>query len=90
MFEEVGVVLPGRLDARDLLYSAVLGVLFAIRGSLAIASLSSVPVFLLIYLLPGFPRDLWLGIYSTYHLRAPYLVEGQFIPTMCSPPKELD
>jgi len=76
MFEEVGVVLPGRLNARDLLLRpafhgrsfAVLGVLFAIRGSLAITSLSSIPVFLFSYFLPGVrvSRDLWLGIYVAF------------------------
>jgi hypothetical protein len=46
--------------------SAALGVLFAIRGSLVITSLSSVPVFLFAYLLQGVPRDLWLGIYVMF------------------------
>ncbi|KAN0120566.1 hypothetical protein V8E52_004393 [Russula decolorans] len=43
--------------------SAVIGVLFAIRGSLAISWWRSAPVFLFAYLLQGVPRDLWLGIY---------------------------
>jgi len=41
----------------------VIGVLFAIRGSLAISWWRSAPVFLFAYLLQGVPRDLWLGIY---------------------------
>lgn len=44
----------------------VLGVLFAIQGSLTITSLSSVPIFLLVYFLPGVSRDLWLGIYVMF------------------------
>jgi len=44
----------------------VLGVFFAIRGSLAITSLSSVPVFLFASFLPGVSRDLWLGIFVMF------------------------
>jgi hypothetical protein len=54
------------LIQKDSTILVVLGVFFAIRGSLAITSLSSVPVFLLAYFLPGVSLDLWLGIYVMF------------------------
>ncbi|KAF8460710.1 hypothetical protein DFH94DRAFT_123393 [Russula ochroleuca] len=44
----------------------VIGVLFAIQGTLAITSLSSVPVFLLARFIPGVSLDLWLGVYVLF------------------------
>jgi hypothetical protein len=41
----------------------VVGVLFSLRGTLAITSLSSLPVFLLAHVVSHVPLDAWLGVY---------------------------
>ena len=51
----------------------VLGVLFSLRGTLAVTSLSSLPVFLLSYFVSHVPLDAWLGIYVTFALCAHFL-----------------
>ena len=40
-----------------------MGVLFSLRGTLVITSLSSLPVFLLAHVVPRIPLDAWLGVY---------------------------
>ncbi|KAH9068043.1 hypothetical protein EDB83DRAFT_675603 [Lactarius deliciosus] len=40
-----------------------MGVLFSLRGTLAITSLSSLPVFLLAHFISHVPLDAWLGVY---------------------------
>ena len=44
----------------------VIGVLFAIQGTLVVTSLSSVPIFLLAHFLPRISLDLWLGVYVLF------------------------
>ncbi|KAH9068041.1 hypothetical protein EDB83DRAFT_675496 [Lactarius deliciosus] len=41
----------------------VVGVLFCLRGTLAITSLGSLPVFLLSHFVSHVPLDVWLGVY---------------------------
>jgi len=41
----------------------VMGVLFSLRGTLMITSLSSLPVFLLAHFVSHVPLDAWLGVY---------------------------
>ena len=51
----------------------VMGVLFSLRGTLAVSSLSSLPVFLLAYFVSHVPLDAWLGIYVAFALWAHFL-----------------
>jgi hypothetical protein len=50
-----------------------MGMLFSLRGTLAITSLSSLPVFLLAYFVSHVPLDAWLGIYVSFALCAHFL-----------------
>jgi hypothetical protein len=50
-----------------------MGVLFSLRGTLAITSLSSLPVFLLAHFFSHVPLDAWLGIYIGFALFALFL-----------------
>ena len=52
---------------------AVLGVLFSLRGTLAITSLSSLPVFILAHFVSSVPLDAWLGIYVGFALCSHFL-----------------
>jgi len=51
----------------------VMGVLSSLRGTLAITSLSSSPVFLLAHLVSHVPLDAWLGIYVAFALCVHFL-----------------
>lgn len=44
-------------------FGGVMGVLFSLRGTLAITSLSSLPVFLLARFVSHVPLDAWFGVY---------------------------
>ncbi|KAH9034191.1 hypothetical protein EDB85DRAFT_1020965 [Lactarius pseudohatsudake] len=46
-----------------------MGVLFSLRGALAITSLSSLPVFLLAHFISHVPLDAWLGVYVGFSTR---------------------
>ena len=61
---------------------AVFGALFAIRGTLVIASLSSIPVFLFAYFLPGVDRDLWFATYVMINIfvQIAWLTVSLFVP----------
>ena len=50
-----------------------MGVLFSLRGTLAITSLSSLPVFILTHFVSHVPLDAWLGIYVGFSLCAHFL-----------------
>ena len=51
----------------------VIGALLSLRGTLAVTSLSSLPVFLLAYFVSHVPLDAWLGIYVAFALCAHFL-----------------
>ena len=51
----------------------VTGVLFSFRGTLAVTSLSSLPVFLLANYVSQVPPDAWLGVYVAFTLCAHFL-----------------
>ncbi|KAI9459827.1 hypothetical protein F5148DRAFT_274400 [Russula earlei] len=44
----------------------LVGVLFALQGTLTITSLSCLPVFILAYFIPRVPLDIWLVIYVCF------------------------
>ncbi|KAH9001843.1 hypothetical protein EDB86DRAFT_404606 [Lactarius hatsudake] len=50
-----------------------MGVLFSLRGTLAITSLSSLPVFLLAHFISHVPLDTWLGVYVGFSVCAHFL-----------------
>ena len=56
-----------------LMQITVMGVLFSLRGALAITSLSSLPVFLLAHFVSHVPLDAWLGIYVAFAICAQFL-----------------
>ncbi|KAI9435757.1 hypothetical protein H4582DRAFT_1968557 [Lactarius indigo] len=51
----------------------VMGILFSLRGTLAITSLSSLPVFLLAHFVSHVPVDAWLGVYVGFTICAQFL-----------------
>ncbi|KAH9034544.1 hypothetical protein EDB84DRAFT_1486843, partial [Lactarius hengduanensis] len=50
-----------------------MGVIFSLRGALAITSLSSLPVFLLAHFISHVPLDAWLGVYVGFSVCAHFL-----------------
>ena len=52
--------------------STVLGVLFALQGTLVITSLCSIPVFVLAHVIPRVSLDIWLVAYICFTLCVHY------------------